>query len=92
MPELLSTIALFYDDDAYTESRHDPGRSRDEDRPVGLMGRQVAGKEFLKAYLDHGAWTELVASCPQQTECRISQAPVARQTLESTTETASNRR
>src|SRR4051794_28975489 len=61
MPELLRTIALFYDDDAYAESRHDPGRARGEDRPVGLMGRQVAGKEFLKAYLDHGTWTERVA-------------------------------
>jgi len=26
MPELLRTIALLYDDDAYVESRHDPGR------------------------------------------------------------------
>ena len=25
------------------------------------MGRQVAGREFLRAYLDHGSWDELVA-------------------------------
>jgi hypothetical protein len=29
--------------------------------PLGLMGRQVVGREFLKAYLGHGSWTELVA-------------------------------
>ncbi|HEV2947630.1 MAG TPA: DUF6165 family protein, partial [Gemmataceae bacterium] len=28
---------------------------------VGLIGRQVAGKEFLDAYFNHGSWTELVA-------------------------------
>src|SRR5436189_157133 len=61
MPEPPHTIALLYDDDAYLESRHDPGRSSGGDRPVGLMGRQVAGREFLRAYLDHGSGTELVA-------------------------------
>src|SRR3954469_14357045 len=61
MPELLRTIALLYDDDAYVESRHDPRRPPDADSPLGIMGRQVAGREFLKAYLEHGSWTELVA-------------------------------
>jgi glycosyltransferase involved in cell wall biosynthesis len=28
---------------------------------MGLMGRQVVGKEFLDAYLAHGTWTDLVA-------------------------------
>src|SRR5436305_4693115 len=61
MPDVLPPIALLYDDDAYVESRHEPGRPPDPDRPLGLMGRQVAGREFLRAYLDHGSWTELVA-------------------------------
>src|SRR4051794_30029207 len=61
MPELLRTTALLYDDDAYVESRHDPGRPREADSPLGVMGRQVAGREFLKAYLQHGSWAELVA-------------------------------
>src|SRR3954449_12334539 len=61
MPELLRAVSLFYDDDAYVETfRGSPGRRR-EGRPVGLMGRQVAGKEFLRACLEHGSWTELVA-------------------------------
>src|SRR5207248_9417772 len=29
--------------------------------PQGLMGRQVAGKEFLDAYFRHGDWDDLVA-------------------------------
>lgn len=29
--------------------------------PRGLMGRHVAGKEFLDAYLRHGKWNEVVA-------------------------------
>ncbi|HUG93067.1 MAG TPA: glycosyltransferase family 4 protein, partial [Planctomycetaceae bacterium] len=32
--------------------------------PAGLMGRQVAGKEFLDAYLTHGDWDEVVALVP----------------------------
>jgi glycosyltransferase involved in cell wall biosynthesis len=61
MAEPLRTIALYYDDDAYVESRRAQGRSLGDDRPVGLMGRQVAGREFLRAFLDHGSWTELIA-------------------------------
>ena len=51
-------VALLYDDDAYVDStqlRNDP-RGR-----IGVMGRQVAGKEFLDAYLKHGRWAELTA-------------------------------
>lgn len=58
----VSPIALYYDDGAYQEqlqlSRGSAGR------PMGLMGRQVAGKEFLDAYLSHGQWDELVALTP----------------------------
>lgn len=47
-------IALHYDADAYLESRGgQPGG------PAGLMGRQVAGREFLDAYLTHGTWDAL---------------------------------
>jgi glycosyltransferase involved in cell wall biosynthesis len=40
-------IALIYDDDAYVES-------------AGLVGRRVAGRSFLEAYLAHGRFQELV--------------------------------
>src|SRR4051794_7460262 len=53
-------IALFYDDAGYVETLKPP-RPPAAEAPVGLMGRQVAGKEFLDAYLTHGTWTELVA-------------------------------
>jgi glycosyltransferase involved in cell wall biosynthesis len=47
-------IALHYDADAYVETRGgQPGG------PAGLMGRQVAGREFLDAYLTHGTWDAL---------------------------------
>lgn len=51
-------VALLYDDDAYVDStqlRSDPRGRR------GVMGRQVAGKEFLDAYLNHGRWAKLTA-------------------------------
>jgi glycosyltransferase involved in cell wall biosynthesis len=53
-------VALYYDDDAYVEMLARPARVAPE-APLGLMGRQVAGKEFLDAYLQHGSWSELVA-------------------------------
>jgi len=47
-------VALYYEPDGYVESRGGtPGG------PAGLMGRQVAGREFLDAYLSHGSWSEL---------------------------------
>ncbi len=54
-----TNIALLYDDDAFVEKftvtqPAGPGAS-------GLMGRQVAGKEFLDAYMTHGTWDRLVA-------------------------------
>ncbi|HUG71295.1 MAG TPA: glycosyltransferase [Pirellulaceae bacterium] len=59
-------IALYYDDSGYVETINRPTRVR-PDMPVGLMGRQVAGKEFLDAYLSYGDWTELVAVVPNPT-------------------------
>lgn len=56
----MTRAAFLYDDDAYVETVARPQKAR-TGGPVGLMGRQVAGKEFLDAYLRHGRWTELVA-------------------------------
>lgn len=53
-------IALLYDESAYVETIRRPAKAS-ANEPIGLMGRQVAGKEFLDAYLTHGTWTELVA-------------------------------
>lgn len=53
-------IALLYDESAYVETLKRPARPS-AGGPVGLMGRQVAGSQFLDAYLSHGTWTELVA-------------------------------
>jgi len=53
-------IALFYDEGGYVETLRPPAAPAPGE-PVGLMGRQVAGKEFLDAYLGHGTWTELTA-------------------------------
>ena len=59
----MSTIAgppaaLFFDPDAYTEQH---ARTGSATGPAGLMGRQVAGKEFLDAYLSHAAADSLTA-------------------------------
>ena len=64
----LKPIALYYDDGAYREmlERAD-SRSKG---PKGLMGRQVAGKEFLDAYLAHGEWEELLAVTPHDAAAR----------------------
>jgi glycosyltransferase involved in cell wall biosynthesis len=45
-------VALFYDDDAYLEAGG---------TAPGLMGRQVAGRAFLEAYLRHGTFSEIAA-------------------------------
>jgi len=55
----MSPIALYYDQSGYVETTtRSAGRS---DGPAGLMGREVAGKEFLDALLRHGTSTELTA-------------------------------
>ncbi len=51
-------IALDFDPDGYVEETRPSGRPN---APAGLMGRQVAGKEFLDAYLTHGRWGALTA-------------------------------
>jgi glycosyltransferase involved in cell wall biosynthesis len=52
--------ALLYDDSAYVEAVGQPRRAG-AGAPAGLVGRQVAGREFLDAYLAHGHGPELVA-------------------------------
>lgn len=52
------TTALYFDPDAYTEAH---ARSGVPGGPAGLMGRQVAGKEFLNAYLANAATDTLTA-------------------------------
>jgi glycosyltransferase involved in cell wall biosynthesis len=52
-------VALLYDDSAYVEATK--RREAFGDSPGGLVGRQVAGREFLDAYLAHGAFRELIA-------------------------------
>ena len=51
--------ALLYDDSAYIETLS--LSSGGNGGPVGLVGRQVAGREFLDAYLTHGEASELAA-------------------------------
>jgi glycosyltransferase involved in cell wall biosynthesis len=53
------SVALLYDDSGYVETVR-PGRGGGE-QPMGLVGRQVAGREFLDAYLRHGDYRELTA-------------------------------
>jgi glycosyltransferase involved in cell wall biosynthesis len=50
-------VALVYDDDAYVEAGG---------VAPGLMGRQVAGRSFLEAYLRHGKFSEMAALVRQR--------------------------
>lgn len=56
--ETPSNVGLFFDPDAYVEQAGPGVRAA---TPTGLMGRQVAGHEFLDAYLSHGNWEVLTA-------------------------------
>lgn len=59
-PDPTNPVALYYDPDGYVEpSVARPGPVADG--PQGLMGRQVAGREFPNAYLTHGRWEALTA-------------------------------
>jgi glycosyltransferase involved in cell wall biosynthesis len=53
-------VALVYDDDAYEEGYSILDRPA-ESVPGGLMGRRVAGRSFLEAYLRTGMWSGLSA-------------------------------
>ena len=56
-PGRVPGVVLLYDSDAYEERPAPAGRPG----PLGLMGRQVAGRAFLDAYLGHGRFAELGA-------------------------------
>jgi glycosyltransferase involved in cell wall biosynthesis len=60
-----SPAVLVYDDSAYQEARQ-PTPTAGPDAPHGLVGRQVAGREFLDAYLRHGQAEEVTALVYQQ--------------------------
>lgn len=53
-------VAIYFDADGYVEQLGPP-RGKSGTGPIGLMGRQVAGKEFLDAYLSHGRGDALTA-------------------------------
>ena len=55
-----ANIAIQYDESSYLERLERAARVS-AGSPIGLMGRQVAGKAFLEAYLHYGNWTKLVA-------------------------------
>lgn len=59
MSRVTPAVALLYDDSGYVEAVR-PGRAGAE-QPMGLVGRQVAGREFLDAYLHHGDYRQLTA-------------------------------
>lgn len=56
----MTSLGLLYDDDGYVEVTGRPLAPGDATR-TGLLGRQVAGQEFLNALFAHGSWEELVA-------------------------------
>lgn len=56
----LPPVAFLYDDDAYVE-KLPPRQAPRSGSQKGLMGRQVAGKEFLDAYLSHARPNRVVA-------------------------------
>jgi glycosyltransferase involved in cell wall biosynthesis len=60
MTAAVAPVALLYDDSAYVEMQGQPRRGVGEG-PSGLVGRQVAGREFLDAYLTHAAGLDVVA-------------------------------
>src|SRR5437899_5983776 len=78
------SIALLYDDGAYVETlKASPGQAATG--PMGLMGRQVAGKAFLEALLAHGRASQYVAvtlNAPSSNSfaniCATHPAPAAR--------------
>lgn len=59
---------MFYDSDAYVEKTT---VQKSATGPMGLMGRQVAGKEFLDAYFAHGNCSKLVALVRNATNGKI---------------------
>jgi D-inositol-3-phosphate glycosyltransferase len=78
------SVALLYDDGAYVETLKTPA-GQAAGGPMGLMGRQVAGKAFLEALLAHGRASQYVAvtlNAPSANSfanlCRTHPAPAVR--------------
>ena len=78
------SVALLYDDGAYVETLKSPA-GQATSGPMGLMGRQVAGKAFLEALLAHGRASQYVAvtlNAPSANSfanlCRTHPAPAVR--------------
>jgi glycosyltransferase involved in cell wall biosynthesis len=59
--------ALLYDNSAYVETLSIDRGNRGSEAPVALVGRQVAGREFLNAYLDFGDYEQLTGIVWNQT-------------------------
>src|SRR5262245_43777031 len=53
-------VAFLYDDSAYVEKIQVTAPTA-AGTPAGLMGRQVAGREFIEAFFKHGSWDDAVA-------------------------------
>src|SRR4030095_14774195 len=78
------SVALLYDDGAYVETLKAPA-GQAATGPMGLMGRQVAGKAFLEALLAHARAPQSVAgprNPPSATSspnlCQTPPAPAVR--------------
>ena len=60
-----SDICLYFSQSGYLETGVDlPAGRNTGPAPKGLVGREVASKEFLNAYLSHGKWDQLSALVP----------------------------
>ena len=60
---------MFYDDDAFVEPSSPLGAPQ-RDQAAGLVGRQVAGRSFLDAFLRCGSWTDLTVLVRQRSSVR----------------------
>ena len=75
----MTSLGLLYDDDGYVETPGRPLAGGDATR-TGLLGRQVAGQEFLNALFAHGRWEQLVALVRNQASADTLSAYFARRT------------
>ncbi|HEY2785007.1 MAG TPA: glycosyltransferase family 4 protein [Fimbriiglobus sp.] len=75
----MHTLGLLYDDDGYVET---PGHQlgAGTDLRTGLLGRQVAGQEFLNALFSFGRWEQLVALVRNQASIETLSRYFTRQT------------
>lgn len=69
------TIGLYYAQDGYTEPPTSgrpkgAGPAKSAEGAAGLMGRHVAGKEFLDALFRFGRWAKLIALVPDEPSAR----------------------